>query len=95
MRIVGARGNNLKTVEVSLPVGLLTCITGVSGSGKSTLISDTLARVAAHRLNSAATEAPRHTMRSRGLQHFDKLIDVDQSPIGRTRAPTRRPTPAC
>ena len=83
MRIVGARGNNLKTVEVSLPVGLLTCITGVSGSGKSTLINDTLARVAAHRLNGAATEPAPHDA-IEGLQHFDKLIDVDQSPIGRT-----------
>ena len=83
LRIVGARGNNLKTVEVSLPVGLLTCITGVSGSGKSTLINDTLARVAAHRLNGAATEPAPHDA-IEGLQHFDKLIDVDQSPIGRT-----------
>ncbi len=83
LRIVGARGNNLKTVAVSLPVGLFTCITGVSGSGKSTLINDTLARAAAHRLNGAATEpAPYEAIE--GLQHFDKLIDVDQSPIGRT-----------
>jgi excinuclease ABC subunit A len=83
LRIVGARGNNLKAVEVSLPVGLFTCITGVSGSGKSTLINDTLARAAAHRLNGAATEPAPHEA-IEGLQHFDKLIDVDQSPIGRT-----------
>ncbi|MBP7641606.1 MAG: excinuclease ABC subunit UvrA, partial [Thauera sp.] len=83
LRILGARGNNLKAVEVALPVGLFTCITGVSGSGKSTLINDTLARAAAHRLNGAATEPAAHDA-IEGLQHFDKLIDVDQSPIGRT-----------
>ena len=83
LRILGARGNNLKAVEVALPVGLFTCITGVSGSGKSTLINDTLARAAAHRLNGAATEPAPHEA-IEGLQHFDKLIDVDQSPIGRT-----------
>ncbi|WP_345794406.1 excinuclease ABC subunit UvrA [Thauera sp. JM12B12] len=83
LRIVGARGNNLRTVTVALPAGLLTCITGVSGSGKSTLINDTLAAEAARRLNGAATEPAAHEA-IEGLELFDKAIVVDQSPIGRT-----------
>ncbi|MGR9051491.1 MAG: excinuclease ABC subunit UvrA, partial [Gammaproteobacteria bacterium] len=78
-----ARGNNLKNVDVALPVGLLTCITGVSGSGKSTLINDTLYLYAARAINRAGTlSAPCDAIE--GLQHFDKVIDIDQSPIGRT-----------
>ncbi|MDG1065515.1 MAG: excinuclease ABC subunit UvrA [Luminiphilus sp.] len=82
--IEGARGNNLQSVTLELPVGLLTCITGVSGSGKSTLINGTLYPLAATELNGATTlkAAPHDTVK--GLQHFDKCIDIDQSPIGRT-----------
>ncbi|MGR9115192.1 MAG: excinuclease ABC subunit UvrA [Gammaproteobacteria bacterium] len=81
--IRNARGNNLKNVDIALPIGLLTCITGVSGSGKSTLINDTLYLHAARTINRAGTlPAPCDTID--GLQHFDKVIDIDQSPIGRT-----------
>ena len=81
--IRGASGNNLKSITVEIPVGLMTCITGVSGSGKSTLINDTLYRHAAHVLNKAsATAAPNEGIE--GLEHFDKIVDIDQSPIGRT-----------
>ncbi|MEF8700303.1 MAG: excinuclease ABC subunit UvrA [Candidatus Accumulibacter sp. UW26] len=83
LQIVGARGNNLKNVTVDLPVGLLTCITGVSGSGKSTLINDTLYTAAARHLYGATSEPAEHD-RIVGLDHFDKVINVDQSPIGRT-----------
>jgi excinuclease ABC subunit A len=81
--IRGATGNNLKSVDLSIPVGLLTCVTGVSGSGKSTLINDTLYRVAAAELNGAATE-PAPYAEIQGLELFDKVVDIDQSPIGRT-----------
>ncbi|WP_029918976.1 excinuclease ABC subunit UvrA [Nevskia soli] len=79
----GARGNNLKNVTAEIPVGLLTCVTGVSGSGKSTLINDTLLGYAARALNNAGT---RHAACDaiEGLEHLDKVIDIDQSPIGRT-----------
>jgi excinuclease ABC subunit A len=78
-----ASGNNLKNVTLDLPVGLLTCVTGVSGSGKSTLINDTLYRVVAQHLYGSSTEpAPFETID--GLEFFDKVVDVDQSPIGRT-----------
>ncbi|HFD78777.1 MAG TPA: excinuclease ABC subunit UvrA [Gammaproteobacteria bacterium] len=81
--IRGARGNNLKSVDLDIPVGLLSCITGVSGSGKSTLINDTLYRIAAAELNGAATDpAPYDGIE--GLDQFDKVVDIDQSPIGRT-----------
>ncbi len=83
LRIVGARGNNLKTASVSLPVGLFTCITGVSGSGKSTLINDTLAAAAARRLYGSSAEVAPHDD-IEGLDGFDKVINVDQAPIGRT-----------
>ncbi|MEW6691170.1 MAG: excinuclease ABC subunit UvrA, partial [Pseudomonadota bacterium] len=81
--IRGAAGNNLKDVDVSIPVGLLTCVTGVSGSGKSTLINDTLyASVAKHLYGSALEPAPCRAIE--GLEQFDKVVDIDQSPIGRT-----------
>ena len=83
LRILGARGNNLKSVNVSLPLGLLTCITGVSGSGKSTLINDTLAAAVARRLyGSSAEPAPHDDIE--GVDGLDKVINVDQAPIGRT-----------
>ncbi len=81
--IRGATGNNLQGVDLSIPVGLLTCVTGVSGSGKSTLINDTLYRIAAAELNGAATEPAPYTD-IQGLELFDKVVDIDQSPIGRT-----------
>ena len=81
--IRGARGNNLAGLDVAIPIGLLTCVTGVSGSGKSTLINDTLYLAAAQKLNNAgATPSPHE--RIEGLQHVDKVIDISQSPIGRT-----------
>lgn len=80
----GASGNNLKEVTLSIPVGLFTCVTGVSGSGKSTLINQTLYPLAATELNRATTlKSAKHTS-IEGLDHFDKVIDIDQSPIGRT-----------
>jgi len=79
----GARGNNLKNVELELPLGLLVCVTGVSGSGKSTLVNDTLyAAVARQLYGSAAEPAPFESLS--GIEHLDKVISVDQSPIGRT-----------
>jgi excinuclease ABC subunit A len=83
LRIRGARGNNLKHLDLELPVGLLCCVTGVSGSGKSTLINDTLYPVAARVLNGAKTEAAAHDAID-GLEQLDKVVDIDQSPIGRT-----------
>jgi excinuclease ABC subunit A len=81
--IRGARGNNLKDVELALPLGLLVCVTGVSGSGKSTLINDTLyAAVARHLYGSSAEPAPHESLA--GLEQLDKVVSVDQSPIGRT-----------
>ncbi len=79
----GARGNNLAGIDVALPIGLLTCVTGVSGSGKSTLINDTLYLAAAQKLNGAAVTPSPHE-RIEGLEHIDKVIDISQSPIGRT-----------
>ncbi|MDB5801803.1 MAG: excinuclease subunit [Rhodocyclales bacterium] len=83
MRLIGATGNNLKDVTLELPVGLLTCVTGVSGSGKSTLINDTLYAIAARDINGSAAE-PAPYKQIEGLDFFDKIISVDQSPIGRT-----------
>ncbi|WP_347555934.1 excinuclease ABC subunit UvrA [Robbsia sp. KACC 23696] len=83
LRIIEAYGNNLKRVSVSLPVGLLTCVTGVSGSGKSTLINDTLYNAIAQHLYGSIAEPAEHEA-IEGLEHFDKVIAVDQSPIGRT-----------
>lgn len=83
LRIVNATGNNLRNVTAEIPVGLLTCITGVSGSGKSTLINDTLYHAVARHLYGSTPEPAAHD-RIEGLEHFDKVINVDQSPIGRT-----------
>ena len=80
----GARGNNLKGIDVTIPVGLFTCVTGVSGSGKSTLVNNTLYPVAATRLNGATTLDAAPCDGIDGLEHFDRCIDIDQSPIGRT-----------
>ena len=78
-----AHGNNLKNVDISFPVGLLTCVTGVSGSGKSTLVNDTLYRYAARMINRAGI-IPAPCGAIEGMEHFDKVVDIDQSPIGRT-----------
>ncbi|MGD0723273.1 MAG: excinuclease ABC subunit UvrA [Roseiarcus sp.] len=83
VRIVGARGNNLKGVTAMFPLGLFTCVTGVSGGGKSTLAIDTLYKAAARQLN-GANEHPAPCDRIDGLEQLDKVIDIDQSPIGRT-----------
>ncbi|MBS1162153.1 MAG: excinuclease subunit UvrA [Burkholderiaceae bacterium] len=83
LRLTGARGNNLKEVDLELPVGLFVCVTGVSGSGKSTLVNDTLAAAVARSVHGAAAE-PAPYASIEGLEHFDKIICVDQSPIGRT-----------
>ena len=84
LRLVRASGNNLKDITVDLPAGLLTCVTGVSGSGKSTLVNHTLYPIAARALNGATTISPRSFEDVQGLEHFDKVVDIDQSPIGRT-----------
>jgi len=83
LRVSGARGNNLKGVTLTVPVGLLTCVTGVSGSGKSTLVNDTLYLAAARHLYSSSAE-PAPFDEIEGLDQFDKVVNVDQSPIGRT-----------
>ena len=83
LKLVNARGNNLKNVSVEIPLGLFTCVTGVSGGGKSTLLIDTLYKAVARKLN-GASEAPAPHDRIEGLEHLDKVIDIDQSPIGRT-----------
>src|SRR5271163_3396505 len=83
LRIVGARGNNLKNVTAAIPLGLFTCVTGVSGGGKSTLTIDTLYKAVARHLNGASDPPAPHD-HIEGLEHLDKVIDIDQSPIGRT-----------
>jgi excinuclease ABC subunit A len=83
LRVLNARGNNLKNITAEIPLGLFTCVTGVSGGGKSTLLVDTLYKAVARRLN-GASEAPAPHDRIEGLEHLDKVIDIDQSPIGRT-----------
>ncbi|EJG1630956.1 excinuclease ABC subunit UvrA [Vibrio parahaemolyticus] len=84
VELLGATGNNLKNVNLSIPVGLFSCITGVSGSGKSTLINDTFFKIAHTQLNGATTAHPSPYKSIKGLEYFDKVIDIDQSPIGRT-----------
>jgi len=84
IRLIGASGNNLQHVSVAIPCGLLTCVTGVSGSGKSTLINRTLYPVAATTLNKATTLVSAAHERIEGMNHLDKVVDIDQSPIGRT-----------
>jgi excinuclease ABC subunit A len=83
LTVVGASGNNLQKVTASIPVGLMTCVTGVSGSGKSTLINDTLYAAVAHKLYGSHATPEAHAS-IEGIEHFDKVINVDQSPIGRT-----------
>jgi excinuclease ABC subunit A len=80
----GATGNNLQNVDLSIPIGLFTCITGVSGSGKSTLINNTLYPITATKLNKATTLNPAPYEELEGLKQLDKVVDIDQSPIGRT-----------
>ncbi|OED48941.1 excinuclease ABC subunit A [Endozoicomonas sp. (ex Bugula neritina AB1)] len=84
LKLSGCSGNNLKQVSLEIPVGLITAITGVSGSGKSTLINSTLYPIAATALNKATTLTPAPYKKLNGIDHFDKCIDIDQSPIGRT-----------
>lgn len=84
LRVKGATGNNLKNITIELPVGLMTCVTGVSGSGKSTLINDTLYPHAANQLNRAQLSNFAPCKSITGLGNFDKVVDIDQSPIGRT-----------
>ena len=84
LSLIGATGNNLKDVTLNIPVGLFTCITGVSGSGKSTLINDTLYPLAQNELNRAEKSEIAPYKAIKGLEHFDKVIAIDQSPIGRT-----------
>jgi excinuclease ABC subunit A len=83
IKVINARGNNLKNVSAEIPLGLFTCVTGVSGGGKSTLLIDTLYKSIARKLNNAS-DAPAPHDRIEGLEHIDKIIDIDQSPIGRT-----------
>ena len=83
LKVVNARGNNLKNITAEIPLGLLACVTGVSGGGKSTLLVDTLYKAIARKLN-GASEAPAPHDRIEGMEHLDKVIDIDQSPIGRT-----------
>ncbi len=84
VKLSGATGNNLKNVDLVIPNGLMTCVTGVSGSGKSTLINDTLYKLAHTELNGATTQEPAPYKSITGLELLDKVIDIDQSPIGRT-----------
>ena len=83
LSIRGARGNNLKNIDVDIPLGLMTCVTGVSGSGKSTLVNDTLYRLAAERINKSSHD-PAPFDKAEGLEKINRVIDINQSPIGRT-----------
>ncbi len=83
LKVVNARGNNLKNLTTEIPLGVMTCVTGVSGGGKSTLLIDTLYKAIARKIN-GASEAPAPHDRIEGLENLDKIIDIDQSPIGRT-----------
>ncbi len=84
LQLKGASGNNLQKVSLTIPIGLFTCVTGVSGSGKSTLINNTLYPITAAKLNGATTLTPAPYEELEGLKHLDKVVDIDQSPIGRT-----------
>ncbi len=84
LKLTGARGNNLKNVTAEFPIGLLTCVTGVSGSGKSTLINDTLFPILARELNGATVISPEGYDEIQGIEYFDSVVDINQSPIGRT-----------
>jgi excinuclease ABC subunit A len=84
IQLMGVTCNNLNAVNITIPVGLITCVTGVSGSGKSSLINDTLYPMAAAKLNRASLQMPGKIRELKGLEHCDKVIDIDQSPIGRT-----------
>ncbi|QYK13448.1 excinuclease ABC subunit UvrA [Shewanella rhizosphaerae] len=84
IELFGASGNNLKQVDLTIPVGLFTCVTGVSGSGKSTLINDTFYKIAHRQLNGATVDEPAPYQKVAGMDHCDKVVDIDQSPIGRT-----------
>lgn len=84
IELFGASGNNLKQVDLTIPVGLFTCVTGVSGSGKSTLINDTFYKIAHRQLNGATVDEPAPYKKVAGMDHCDKVVDIDQSPIGRT-----------
>jgi len=84
LRLVGARGNNLRNVTLEIPAGLFTCVTGVSGSGKSTLINDTLFPLASSALNGGSSQTAAPFERIEGLELFDKVVDINQAPIGRT-----------
>jgi len=84
LRLIGAACNNLKKVDISIPIGLMTCVTGVSGSGKSSLINDTLLPIVARELNGASQVTPGPYEKIIGLSYFNKVINIDQSPIGRT-----------
>ncbi|MFQ7453610.1 MAG: hypothetical protein ACLRNQ_21950 [Flavonifractor plautii] len=94
LTIRGAAENNLRGVDVSIPLGTFTCVTGVSGSGKSSLVNEILFKRLAADLNRAKTRPGKHAG-IEGEEFLDKVIDIDQSPIGRTPAPTRPPIPAC
>jgi excinuclease ABC subunit A len=82
-KVTGASGNNLQSIDAEFPVGLFTCVTGVSGSGKSTLVNDTLYRLLAREINGSSESSATYTGHE-GLDHFDKVVDIDQAPIGRT-----------
>nr|WP_136251337.1 excinuclease ABC subunit UvrA [Ningiella ruwaisensis] len=84
IELTGATGNNLQAVDLRIPTGLMTCVTGVSGSGKSTLINDTFYKIAQRELNRATVNEPAAHKACTGLEHLDKVVDIDQSPIGRT-----------
>jgi excinuclease ABC subunit A len=84
IELFGASGNNLRDVDLIIPVGLFTCVTGVSGSGKSTLINDTFFKIAHRMLNGATVDEPAPYKSIQGMDHCDKVVDIDQSPIGRT-----------
>ncbi len=84
LQLIGASGNNLKMIDLTIPLGLLTCVTGVSGSGKSTLINHTIYPIAARQLNGAVNPQAANHLDIKGLDQLDKVVDIDQSPIGRT-----------